>query len=62
MYISCHAANIILAIYGIYRAEDTDTLLMVVTEDIPGFVKMFFQAIELNARIRYWLSIEDETN
>jgi hypothetical protein len=35
---------------------------MVVTEDIPGFVKMFFQAIELNARIRYWLSIEDETN
>jgi hypothetical protein len=62
VYFSCHAANIILAIYGIYRAEDTDTLLMVVTEDIPGFVKMFFQAIELNARIRYWLSIEDETN
>ena len=55
-------SNIILAIYGIYRAEDSDTLLMVVSEDIPGFVKVFFQMLELNDRIRYWMGIEDQIN
>jgi len=38
-----HSANLILAIYGIYRAEDTDTLQMSTSEDIPSFVKIFFE-------------------
>ncbi len=62
MYLLDNSANIILAIYGIYRAEDSDTLLMVVSEDIPGFVKVFFQMLELNDRIRYWMGIEDQIN
>lgn len=45
MYSEPDQANLILAIYGIYRAEDSDTLIMVVSEDMPGFVKVFFQTI-----------------
>ena len=34
--------NLILAIYGIYRPEDNDTLVMVTTDDTPHFIKLFF--------------------
>jgi hypothetical protein len=57
MYVSNKVANLVLALYGIYRPEDTDTLLMVGSEDIPGFVKVAFQKIELNDRVRSWLGI-----
>jgi len=45
MYQIVNVANLILALYGIYRAEDTDTLIMVTSDDLPGFVKVAFQKI-----------------
>lgn len=57
------ASNLILAVYGIYRPEDSDTLEMSVgSEDIPGFIKILFQTIELNETVRYLLKIEDPIN
>lgn len=50
--------NVILAIYGIYRPEDTDILEMsVANDDIPGFIKIFFQTLELNERVRWAFAI-----
>lgn len=55
--------NVILAIYGIYRPEDTDILEMsVANDDIPGFIKIFFQTLELNERVRWAFAIEDPIN
>lgn len=35
---------------------------MVTSEDIPAFVKAFFETLELNDRLRDWLGIEDQLN
>lgn len=35
-------ANCVLAIYGIYRPEDNDTLTLIDNDDIPGIFKLFF--------------------
>ena len=34
--------NVVLAIYAIYRPEDSDTLDLIHNEEIPGFIKKFF--------------------
>lgn len=34
--------NFVLAVYGIYRPEDNDTLTLIDNDDIPGVVKLFF--------------------
>lgn len=48
----------VLAIYGIYRPDDTDILEMSVgNDDIPAFIKIFFQGLELNDRVRWILAI-----
>ena len=62
MYLVFNLANLVLALYGIYRAEDTDTLIMVTSDDLPGFVKVAFQKIELNERVRTLFKIEDQNN
>lgn len=42
-----YAANVVLAIYGIYRPEDNDTITLIDNEDIPGLFKLFFEYIEV---------------
>lgn len=39
------ASNFVLAVYGIYRPEDNDTLTLIDNEDIPGMFKLFFEYI-----------------
>lgn len=34
--------------YGIYRPEDEDTINLIHNDDIPGFIKVFFETLELN--------------
>lgn len=40
-----YIANIVLAIYGLYRPEDNDTIELIHNEEIPFFVKKFFEFI-----------------
>lgn len=42
-----YIANVVLAIYGIYRPEDNDTITLIDNEDIPGLFKLFFEYIEV---------------
>lgn len=39
--------NFVLAVYGIYRPEDNDTLTLIDNDDIPSVVKLFFEYIEV---------------
>jgi len=36
--------------------------MSVSNEDIPGFIKIIFQKIELNETVRYLLKIEDQVS
>lgn len=37
-----NVGNFVLAVYGIYRPEDNDTLTLIDNEDVPGMFKLFF--------------------
>ena len=37
--------NIQMAIYGLYRPEDNETVEMIRSQDTPGFIKMFFSTL-----------------
>ena len=43
--------NFVLAVYGIYRPEDNDTLTLIDNEDIPSVVKLFFEYIEVYSSV-----------
>ena len=45
-----NSGNFILAVYGIYRPEDNETLEMIYSEDIPSFAKVFFQTLEVRIK------------
>lgn len=36
--------------------------MSVANDDIPGFIKIFFQTLELNERVRWAFAIEDPIN
>ena len=58
-----HPANILLALYGLFRPTDNDTLDLATSQDrTPAFIKRAFVAIELNSWVRRIFGVQDQPN